>query len=129
MPYKKGDVLKKGEYRKIVLGVFGDICFPSSTWRTEENAEYQSKLSSLPLTEFELNENGWSLCPPDQTLLPAEKWVPKEGERWFFGYVTSDGKASANSSQMGCEAEARIGNVHKTSEEAIEWAKKRYNIA
>ncbi len=129
MPYKKGDVFKNESLRIKILEVLGELYFCSEIWDTKEAASYQSKISGTFFSEAALSAHGWSLCPPDQTLLPAEKWVPKEGERWFFGYVTSDGKASANSSQMGCEAEARIGNVHKTSEEAIEWAKKRYNIA
>lgn len=128
MPYKKGDVLKLGEYRMRVLEVLGDLYFLSSMWNKAGYAERYSKLSARSLTEYQLSSSGWSLCPTDQTLLPAEKWVPKEGEKWFFGYVTSDGEACANFSQMSCEAEAKIGNVHKTSEEAIEWACKRYGI-
>lgn len=134
MPYKKGDVLKLGEYRMKVLEVFGDIYFDSCSWDNAEDAEIASKTSGFMRTKFELNSNGWSLCPPDQTLLPAEKWVPKEDEIFFSGIIMSDGTANFvknnwDDIQTPCVKMLAIGNVHKTPKEAIEWAKKRYNIA
>ena len=133
MPYKKADVLKLGEYRMKVLEVFGDIYFDSCSWDNAEDAEIASKTSGFMRTKFELNSNGWSLCPPDQTLLPAEKWVPKFKDQFHVGTVDSKGSAKGTQYRW-CNSEEdiaalAIGNVHKTSEEAIEWAKKRYNIA
>lgn len=133
MPYKKGDVLKSDEYRMKVLEILGDLYFCSETWDESKYAERKSNGGGHYRTQFELNGGGWSLCPPDQTLLPAEPWKPEGGEHYYYGYIdsTEDVYSSHTTFSGDNKTDQRrlaIGNVHKTSEEAIAFARKRWNV-
>lgn len=132
MKYNKGDVLKKGDYRIKILETLGDLYFVSQSWFSEKNAVNSSQKALDYLTEYELDKSGWTLCPPDETLLPQEAWKPEEGEKYWFAWIDSEGEANAGyiiwyKNSLDNKRLA-IGNVHKTEEEAIAWAKKRYNI-
>jgi len=133
MPYKKGDVLKSGESRRKVLEVLGDIYFTSYMWKHTEDGGKNSKLSGTWCNELELDIDGWSLCPPDQTLLPTGPWKPEEGEVYYWGYIDSTEDVYSNHTTFDSDNKTdqkrlAMGNTHKTSEEAIEWACKRYGI-
>jgi hypothetical protein len=132
MKYNKGDTLMNDHLRRKILEVIGDLYFTSGSWASEYYAIENSQKVGTCYTEYELDENGWTLCPPDETLLPKEAWKPREGEKYWFAWIDSEGEANAGyiiwyKNSLDNKRLA-IGNVHKTKEEAIAWAKKRYNI-
>lgn len=137
MPYKKGDVINKGNQFRKILAVTDGIIHTANTWYTafsEEEILCYSKRYGATYTIYQLEKDGWKVCTPEEAGLPAEKWVPPVGLNYYYGVVDGGGKAISwlcerYESDQRFDKSLAIGNVHKTFEEAIEWAKKRYNIA
>ena len=118
--------------RRKILEVIGDLYFTSGSWASEYYAIENSQKVGTCYTEYELDENGWALCPPDETLLPKEKRKPREGEEYLVVLISPTEEVNTYTyTWANDEADNKcfaIGNVHKTEGEAIEWARKRYNI-
>lgn len=117
--------------RRKILEVIGDLYFTSGSWASEYYAIENSQKVGTCYTEYELDENGWALCPPDETLLPEEKWKPKDGERYYYTHFNGHEILAPRDTWFNVIVDNErlaIGNVHKTPEEAIAWLKSKMTL-
>lgn len=116
--YKQGDILIGTDgYKRKILGVCGEVYHISDL---------------ISLSYPDLVETDASLEAEGYTLAQPAKWVPKEGEAYW--YVASSGSIwrtcwMNNEVDMG---HLLTGNVHRTREDAekykqrlIDWASKQ----
>ena len=136
MTLSKNDYLKKGDTYLRVIEVLGEIMFLS--WPFQEyddcmgNGVLRREVVDSLCTIHQLKTDGWTKCTPQEAGAPEEKWKPKEGEEYLVVLISPTGEVDTYTyTWANDEADNKcfaIGNVHKTEGEAIEWAKKRYNI-
>ena len=141
MTYKKGDVLKNNSNNafRLILGGNEGLYDLSNDWlgleeeysRTDDDGLREDQKYETTFTEAELDAY-FTIVTPEEAGIPAEQWVPDDGDIFFVGAVHCSGKAdfmmytwNNDETDRNCLA---IGNVHKRKEEAIAWAKKRYNV-
>lgn len=128
MKFKKGDIIKTSDdcYAKV-LTIYDGIYFLSDFWHDEipkEEIERRSMRTSIGYHTDSTLE--------DYTLFerPKEKWVPTEGEAYYFPSLSSDDFCSCSlwSNHDLDRRNLERGIVFKTKEEAVTCAKEMLGI-
>lgn len=91
--FPKGSYMKKGKDFRRVIEELGEIRFPSCTWDLIDKIEVRKKYVNWcgeTSTVEELNAKGWLPCTAEEAGMPAEKWKPNNGDRYWL--IDSIGK-------------------------------------
>ncbi len=133
-PWLQGDYIQKGSDKRKVLGVCGECVIVSNVILQEDDR----LRSCFPETQYELEEDGWSLFPsdthdiafPHAPSMKARCWcaeTPKE-ESWpklgdSYWYIHSNGVTYSSAFMNGSfdKACTSWGNCHRSEADALAW--------
>ena len=106
--WQQGDYIIKGPDKRKILGVCGEIVFPSMM-------NVFDIASVPPCTQHEFEVEGYSLVPP------VEEW-PKHGDMYWF--VTSEAliyERRWSDDSIFLQNRKAFGNCHRDEASALRW--------
>lgn len=122
--FTKNSYITNGEIFRKVLETLGDLVFVSFAWGKNQALKRDnggftfSEHFCATCTQKELVAIGYHTCTAEEAGMPAEKWRPEDGEKYY--YIDSFGDISGAQwrDESGGKFRLHVGNVYKTREDA-----------
>ena len=108
--WQQGDYIIKGPDKRKILGVCGEIVFPSMM-------NVFDIASGSPCTQHEFEVEGYSLVPP------VKEW-PLRNDKYWWLYSSGEAHSSIWQDDSLDHGRKAFGNVHRSKEDAEAWAEK-----
>lgn len=122
---KKGDIITRGDYSKMILGVLDELCFVSNSWgegyserSVQENQQeggYFYTIESLVRQGYELLIPDWS---PDELKEGDEYWYVENNYMYGVQVERDNFSSDDEKSDNNFTYYKKLGLIFQTKEEA-----------